>query len=305
MRSSAPLLTVPFREVRHFQPDDVLHYEAIEVRGRLHQWNIPAHRHQDIHQFNLLTGGAVTLSIDGTAYPLKAPAAWMVAPPTVHGLVYKERSAGHVVSVPSPAILNIKSNSPELTRALQHNIAASLRVGGRDVRDLRELFAQIGAEYAVQNPGRNEALGARTVLLALWFARRPDNLITTAVEPARPDVLVDRYRQLVDSNFRKNWPVRAYAAALQVTPDYLSRRCRAETGRGALDLAHERSLLEARRLLAYTSMTIADVAHELGHDDPSYFSKIFTKAIGQTPSSYRQAIARGLAAVPPATGIKY
>src|SRR5262245_13432647 len=187
MRASAPLLTVPFREVRRFQPYDVLHYEAIEVRGRLHQWNIPAHRHQDIHQFNLLTGGAVTLSIDGAAYPLKAPAAWMVAPPAVHGLAYKHRSSGHVVSVPSAAILNIRENSAELARALHNNIIASLAIGGRDFGELRDLFAQIGNEYAAQSPGRNEALNARVVLLALWFARRPDNLVTTAAEPARPD----------------------------------------------------------------------------------------------------------------------
>ena len=52
----APLI-VPFTEVRHFRPEDCLHYEPIDVRGRLHHWTIPAHRHDGLHQFQLLTEG--------------------------------------------------------------------------------------------------------------------------------------------------------------------------------------------------------------------------------------------------------
>ena len=40
------LLVVPFREVRHFMPEDSLHVEAIGVRAQQHHWRIPAHRHE-------------------------------------------------------------------------------------------------------------------------------------------------------------------------------------------------------------------------------------------------------------------
>jgi AraC family transcriptional activator of pobA len=92
--------------------------------------------------------------------------------------------------------------------------------------------------------------------------------------------------------------VRAYAGTLGVTPDHLSRSCRAITGLGALDLLHERLLLEARRLLAYSPAAVGDIAHQLGFDDPGYFSRLFTKRAGQSPSAYRASIADGLGVLP-------
>ena len=52
--TASPLLLVPFREVRHDEPDDCLHYESVAVRGTEMDWTIPAHRHEGLHQFQFL-----------------------------------------------------------------------------------------------------------------------------------------------------------------------------------------------------------------------------------------------------------
>jgi AraC family transcriptional regulator, transcriptional activator of pobA len=105
---------------------------------------------------------------------------------------------------------------------------------------------------------------------------------------------VQRYRTLLEKHYREHRPLAFYAGALNVTPDHLSRTCRTVAGQSALELLHDRLMLEARRLLAYTPMTVAEVAAELGYDDPAYFSKFFAKAMGQAPSAYRSAVARGI-----------
>jgi hypothetical protein len=105
---------VPFREVRHFQPDDCLHYEPLRVRGRMHRWTIPAHRHEGLHQFELLERGSVIATIDGVSHSLTSPAAWMVSPGTMHGFRYHEASAGHVVTVPSAMLLDAVAALPHL-----------------------------------------------------------------------------------------------------------------------------------------------------------------------------------------------
>src|SRR5262245_43156653 len=107
MSAPGSLLMVPFREVRHFQPDDCLHYEPISVRGELHQWKIPAHRHAELHQFELLERGSVVATIDGSRHRLSGPAAWMVAPGIMHGFVFEPDSAGHKVTVPSALLRGI------------------------------------------------------------------------------------------------------------------------------------------------------------------------------------------------------
>jgi AraC family transcriptional regulator, transcriptional activator of pobA len=61
---------------------------------------------------------------------------------------------------------------------------------------------------------------------------------------------------------------------------------------------HDRVLLEARRLLAYTAAPVAEVARDLGFDDPSYFSRFFARRAGQAPQDYRAALQTGRVAPP-------
>ena len=301
MARSASLLSVAFREVRHFQPDDCLHWERLEFRGELHQWAIPVHRHEALHQFNLLDSGSVVATFDGAAYTLTAPAAWMVTPGVLHGFTYERGSTGHVVSVPSTVLQQSVAASPNLTRRLAQRVVVTAFDGQGALDELRDLFAKIEGEFQAQRAGRAEALQAHAALLGLWFLRC--ETAGPGAGSSRPvqDALVERYRALLETNFRKHWPVRTYAAALNVTPDHLSRRCRAVTGLGALELAQQRLYLEARRLLAYTEDTVGEIAHQLGFDDPGYFSRLFAKGVGQSPSCYRSAIADGLG-VPPSPG---
>ena len=112
------------------------------------------------------------------------------------------------------------------------------------------------------------------------------------------DTLTHRYRSLLELHFRRHQPIGFYADALGVTPDHLGRTCRATSGLGALDLLHERMLLEARRMLAYTPVPVTGVAQQLGFEDPGYFSRFFTRRAGLSPSAYRGSVADGRAAPP-------
>lgn len=296
MSAAAPLLMVPFREVRHFQPDDCLHYEAIEVRGRLHDWTTPPHRHEALHQFEILERGAVAATIDGRRYTMAAPAAWMVPPGVMHGFVYERDSAGHRVSVPSGLLQAAIAPSPKLQERLARPVIVQMPGTSGDADELHELLALLTREFAAQRPGRTEALQAHAVLLAMWFARR--ELAAPVVAAPAHDALVEKFRALLEVNFRAHWTIAAYAKVLGVTPDHLSRRCRAATGLGAQDLVQERLMLEARRLLAYTPGAVAEIAHQLGFDDPAYFSRVFAKGAGQSPSAYRESAALGLGVLP-------
>lgn len=299
MKSAAPLLMIPFREVRHDQPDDVLHYEPINVRGRLHHWTIPAHRHEGLHQFQLLVRGSVEATLDADTLRLPTPLALMVPPGVVHGFRYQRDSAGYQATLPSSRVRALLAGSSALLARLDRPILVhGAQLDAHDAAECEALFQRLGGEFDNGHPGRAEALQGHALLLALWFLRRVADTPATRRSQALRDTLVQRYRAQVERGFRSQEPVQAYAARLGVTADHLSRVCRATTGSGALDLLHERVLLEARRLLAYTPATVVEIAHELGFVDPAYFSRFFTKLAGQAPTSYRAAIAQGIAAMP-------
>lgn len=297
MKSAAPI-AVAFREVRHFRPDDSLHCEAIEVRGKLHDWTIPAHRHDGLHQFQWLERGRMQLTLDHVPHDVEAPAALVVAPGCVHAFAYAPESAGHQVTVPSTVLQKAFGGTPALAARLGASRVLDRTAIGDEAPLVRERFARLAAEFEQVAPGRTEALQAHVVLLATWFLRHRGDASPVDAREGIRDTLVQRYRALVEQHLREQRPLGFYADQLAVTADHLSRACRAVTGQSALELMHERLAREARRLLAYTDAPVADVARELGFADPAYFSRFFARRAGRSPLGYRVAWQNGTAVEP-------
>lgn len=68
------------------------------------------------------------------------------------------------------------------------------------------------------------------------------------------------------------------------------------TGEGSLDLLQGRVVLEARRLLIYSGLSVSQVAYAEGYDDLAYFSRVFARGSGvhQRVSGVTQAQAWSL-----------
>ena len=286
-------LAVAFREVRHFKPEDWLHCEPLALRGEAMDWTIPAHRHEGLHQFMFLARGSVEVALDELPQPVVAPALLMVAPGCVHALRFQRGSVGQQITVPSARVHGVLVDAPALIASLAvSRVLQGPALAGQADR-VAAICAALADEFESEAPGRAQALQAHLVLLVTWFLRRIVPVAARDSRTAVRDTLVQRYRALVEVHLRRHPPLDFYAQALKVTADHLSRSCRAVAGQSALDMLHERMLLEARRLLAYTDATVAEVAGDLGFDDPSYFSRFFARRAGRSPQEWRVALQTG------------
>jgi AraC family transcriptional activator of pobA len=81
--------------------------------------------------------------------------------------------------------------------------------------------------------------------------------------------------------------VAGYARDLGITANHLNAVCRQAVDKSALTLIHERQILEAKRRLVYSALTISQIADELGFSDPAYFSRFFKRLTGTTPKDFR------------------
>lgn len=291
--NTSPLLLVPFSEVRHHEPDDCLHYESVAVRGAEMDWTIPAHRHEGLHQFQFLEHGSVRGTVDGQDFEAQAPVMLMLAPGSVHGFTYTPDAVGHQVTVPTTTLRQLLGGS-QLADAEFGSSCVLPALEPASAAECSGLFAQVAREFRAQSPGRVHALLACATLLAVQFLRRRGEHFGRERGQGARDALVRRYLALVEQHYREHQPLSHYADALGVTPDHLSRSCRHATRQSALQILHERLMLEARRLLAYSSMPVAEVAQQLGYDDAAYFSKFFSRCVGNTPSDYRALVASGV-----------
>lgn len=80
-----------------------------------------------------------------------------------------------------------------------------------------------------------------------------------------------------------------YAEKLNISRGYLTEAIREVTGKPAQHWIHQEILIEAKRLLAFTHLTVKEIAYELGYNDHTYFSRLFSKLENQSPSEFRNS----------------
>ena len=290
--TAAPLLLVPFREVRHDQPDDCLHYEPVAVRGQEMDWTIPAHRHEGLHQIQFLERGSIRGTVDGKPVQAQAPALLLIAPGSVHEFTHTSDTRGHQLTIPTATLQKLLAGTQLADAGLAGSfVLTALAPSARD--ECAALFEMLAREFHGHGTGRVLALLATATLLAVLLLRLHGEQALKSRSPPVRDALVQRYRALVEQHFRERQGLDFYAQALGVTPDHLSRACRSAVRQSALSLLHERLMLEARRLLAYSTISVAEVSEKLGFQDPSYFSRFFTRDARMSPTQYRTQVARG------------
>ncbi|MFI9275717.1 helix-turn-helix transcriptional regulator [Kitasatospora sp. NPDC052896] len=100
------------------------------------------------------------------------------------------------------------------------------------------------------------------------------------------------FRAAVERDFARSHHVADYAAALGYSVRTLTRAAQAATGFTAKQYIDARILLEARRLLAHTDATSAEISRRVGFHDPSDFAKFFRTRDGNAPLRFRE-VARG------------
>ncbi|MGV3719655.1 MAG: helix-turn-helix transcriptional regulator [Actinomycetota bacterium] len=103
----------------------------------------------------------------------------------------------------------------------------------------------------------------------------------------RPAV-IDELRQLVEENYRTLHRPSEYAALLCMTPKALAKIVATHFHTTPTELIRERILREAKWQLLHTLTPVKQIAHALGFDDVFYFSRLFKRAVGYSPTFFRE-----------------
>jgi AraC family transcriptional regulator, transcriptional activator of pobA len=99
--------------------------------------------------------------------------------------------------------------------------------------------------------------------------------------------IVRQFQQQINNHFLENKSVEFYAQHLNITANHLNETIKNQTGKTAKQHIFERTLLEAKNLLLYSEMDIAEIGYYLGFSEPSHFGKFFKNGTNQTPKQFR------------------
>ena len=100
--------------------------------------------------------------------------------------------------------------------------------------------------------------------------------------------LVEQVRKYVEENLDQTLSVNDVAAALFMNADYISRVFKNETGTPLKEYIIQRKMESARLLLITTELPVSVIASKLGYDNFSYFSQVYRRCMGITPSDERK-----------------
>jgi AraC-like DNA-binding protein len=98
-----------------------------------------------------------------------------------------------------------------------------------------------------------------------------------------------RVESLVDVHFATQVSLAHIAKEAFVSERTLQQIAKSVAGVGIMEAIESRRILEAKRLLRYSDYGLKEVAHAVGFQDPSYFSRVFRKREGLSPSDFRMS----------------
>ncbi len=123
------------------------------------------------------------------------------------------------------------------------------------------------------------------------FVEKGLDLLLSRIKPGQEAALpsaVSRFLESVFDSERVSGSIASYAGEIGISENYLSRLVKKTTGRSVgawIDIVR---IQRAKRLLSDTRLPIIDVAASVGVEDQSYFSRLFKKETGMTPSAFRK-----------------
>ncbi|MCW3464892.1 helix-turn-helix domain-containing protein [Chitinophaga nivalis] len=243
--------------------------------------------HRDDHYvFVLVTHGKLDLFVDFREISLSARTLLLLLPGQIHKVLSYHKSQGYVISFDHLLVKEHCSNM--LEQLSDESLEIKLKKEEEDTLTnfCLSLFQAFGNEKAI--PFTQQVLHA---LLEAFIYRAMGIYTQRATagiqHPARAVQLVRAFKKLVRQHFKTIKRPSQYASMLNISPSYLNDTVKNLTGHTLTFWIKQESILEARRLLYYTNLSIKEIAGTLAFDDPKYFLRLFRQATGQTPGAFR------------------
>ena len=270
------------------------HYHVIHfgrTTNKLDRLMPEPHRH-DFFEIIWVRHGAGEVWSDFRTYPVRPCTLFFSAPGQVHAWKLAGPARGHIASF-REEFLGVTGEDPALLGKMPFFYgeaqAPLLHLDPRETRRVDQVFRQIATEASDPVPGRDDLVRAYLIILLTHarqaFGRRAAGA-TAALPPV--DLLSRRFRLALEERYASLREVEDYAQLLGVSRTHLNDHLQRNLGRTASELIQERVVLEAKRLLLHSAMTVAQIAYRLRFQDPSHFGRFFRRIAGCTPGEFRQ-----------------
>lgn len=274
--------TIPVHTLEELSPLG-LEVRAVSMTGDKPGENLGIHR-DDHYIFILLETGESRLMIDFQMYCFKAPALLYVQPGQVHEYMGAVNASGWFLAADTLWIGETFQPVLNETATL-----GPLSITGEQLASLIGLLkvlegARNDTGKAYFKPILHSLVTAFAGMVAGLYAEQAGD----CKQALRSSAITVSFRQLLSAHYKTLKSPADYARKLNLSLSYLNETVKASTGFPVSHWIQQETMLEARRLLYYSKISVKEIAYQLGYEDPTYFSRLFKKVVGLSPGEYRK-----------------
>ena len=260
------------RKASPFQIKDAVHY---------------THK-DDYYIFGIINQGSCHLQIDFKDYHLLHGEALFIQPGQIHSFIDAYELEAYILIVD-----NVLVN--ENTRLIFDEYSLSpdhILLDERQQHELQNIFdilyqrIQNNPNEQTKNILRHLAIVAICIIAEAIRGSNPQSIL----QNPRHTELMLQFKSSLKNNICNNRKPSFYASQLHISSVYLNEIVNKSVGMSATQYILNEWILEAKRQLRYSHDTIQEIGNRLGVSDSAYFTKIFTKTTGMSPSSFRKRI---------------
>ena len=263
----------------------------VELFDANRHFSVQYQHRQAFYELLFLTQGSGFHIIDENQYEIKPPAVFFLSPGQAHSLTLSSDIDGFIFLFTAEFYLLNQKNKSRLLEfpfffSTDRNNPPLLLTEDSDVQFLKLLFIRACNEAAIHSDSNNELLcSILDVLLLLCNNLYPQ---TAKAINSKSNILVKKFLLLIEENYQNNLRINDYSEQLHITPNHLTQVVKQVTGKTSGELLQEKTIIEIKRLLIHTSLTIAEISDMMHFTDQSYFTKYFKKNTGCSPLQYRK-----------------
>lgn len=234
-----------------------------------------------------------TLKIDFTTYETEGFSFFFISNNQATQILRASEAGGHFIFFNTDFYcVQIHDAEVACDGILFNNVynLAMTRVVQEEESDVAYIFKKLMKEFGGKEASQEEMIRTYLKQLIIMATRMWKAQQLHAVN-CKVDKDVEIYRafsKMVESQFRIKHTVAAYASLLGLSPKNLTAKLSRLNAPPPSDIIKDRLVLEAKRLLCYTTYSVKEVAHQLGFDDPAYFNRLFTKRVGASPIVFKK-----------------
>ena len=264
-------------------------YESDGVEAVIDAGFLLPHR-KDYHLLVLVEQGNSRHWIDDVPYTVKPGHFYFTVPQQVHLKEDICPMKGFVAYFTEDFLLLEENRILRQLPIIQNPAGAhELVLSNEDTVYLKDVMGKMNAKYHTGGDWNNQMLTSWLRVLLIYLSRLYTQQFGES-QITQNHCLLKSFQQLISERYADTHDVAAYAGLLHITPGYLNDVIKQQSGKTAISHIHNRLVVEAKRRLLHTDLSVKLIADELGFEDAAYFNRFFKRLTDATPIAYRNHI---------------